>query len=300
MANTQLGTVLRHLRGMVDAKATDNASDGELLERFVGRQEEAAFVALLIRHGPMVYSVCRRIGRNEHDAEDAFQATFLILARKARSIRKVESVASWLHAVAYRLALEAKGQDNRRQAREKQAADMRKTSSVSDMAWQELQVTLDDALRQVPQTYRAPLLLCYLEGKTQEEAARQLGCPLGTVRSRLARGRARLKLLLERRGVRLSATALAAALAANEASAAVPALLFHATARAAFGYAAGMAPTALVSALRSVLPGGMTFSPLVVRSSRHPTAIWTGGGSCVKVAGCSFDRMTLFRPPRLE
>src|SRR5207237_3834002 len=125
--------------------------------------------------------------------------------------RKQESVASWLHGAAQRLALQAKGQAARRTAREKRAFDMRRTSGENDNAWQALQATLDESLRQVPEKYRAPLLLCYLEGKTQEEAARQLGCPLGTVRSRLARGRARLKVVLERSGLRLPATALVAA-----------------------------------------------------------------------------------------
>jgi RNA polymerase sigma factor (sigma-70 family) len=247
MANAQLGTVLRQLSGMVHARGYEEASDRDLLGQFIARQDEAAFVALLKRHGPMVLQVCRRIQGNEHDAEDAFQATFLLLARKAGSIRKQESVASWLHGVAHRLALAARGQDVRRQARARQAADMRRTSPTSDRAWQELQATLDEALRQVPETYRAPLLLCYLEGKTQEEAARLLGCPLGTVRSRLARGRDRLRAVLERQGVRLSTTALVAALVGSGASTALPAPLLKATARAALGYAAGTAQAALVS-----------------------------------------------------
>jgi RNA polymerase sigma factor (sigma-70 family) len=258
MANARLGTVVRHIRGMVNGTASNHPSDRELLERFLIQREEGAFVALLKRHGPMVLHVCRRIQGNEHDAEDAFQATFLLLARKAGAIRKQESVASWLYAVARRLALKALGQGARRQAHERRAADMRRTSTVSHQAWQDLQETLEEALGQVPEKYRAPLLLCYLQGKTQEEAARQLGCPLGTVRSRLARGRDRLKELLERRAVRLSATALAAALAGSGASAAVPSPLLKATARAALEYAAGGAPTALVSVkAAALLDGGL-------------------------------------------
>jgi len=258
MANAHLGTVLRQLRRMVSAKAYEDTSDGELLERFRTGREEAAFVALLRRHGPMVLHVCRRVQGNEHDAEDTFQATFLLLARKAGAIRKQESVASWLHGVAHRLALEAKGQGARRQARERRVAEMGKASAVSDKAWQDLQATLDEALRQVPEKYRAPLLLCYLEGKTQEEAARHLGCPLGTLRSRLARGRNRLKAVLERQGVRLSATALAAALAATTASAAVAFPLLQRTGRAALEYAGGKAATALVSArAAALLEGGL-------------------------------------------
>jgi RNA polymerase sigma factor (sigma-70 family) len=258
MANAQLGTVLRQLRRMVQPRAYEDTSDRELLERFLAQREEAAFVILMKRHGPMVLNVCRRVQGNEHDAEDVFQATFLLLACKADTIRKQDSLASWLHGVAHRLALEARGQGARRQARERRAADMRRTSGVSDKAWQELQATLDEALCQVPEKYRVPLLLCYLEGKTQEEAASQLGCPLGTVRSRLARGRNYLKEVLQRRGIRLSAAALAAALAGSTASATLPSGLLQTTARAAVGYAAGTAPGALVSArAAALLEGGL-------------------------------------------
>jgi RNA polymerase sigma factor (sigma-70 family) len=284
MANAQLGTVLRQIRRMVSARAYEDTSDRELLERFLAQREEAAFVALLRRHGPMVFRVCRRIQGNEHDAEDAFQATFLLLARKAGSIRKAESVASWLHGVAHRLALEAKEQGARRQARERRAADMRRTSAVSDQAWQELQATLDEALRQVSEKYRAPLLLCYLEGKTQEEAARQLGCPLGTVRSRLARGRDRLRAVLQRHGVRLTATALATALAGSAASAAVPSTLLHATARVALEYAAGVAPAALVSArAAALLEGGL--KAMMTAKLKMATAVVLVVGTCGLGAG---------------
>jgi RNA polymerase sigma factor (sigma-70 family) len=258
MATAPLETVLRQLHGMVSTKASEDASDGELLARFVARRDEAAFVALLHRHGPMVLHVCRRIQGNDHDAEDAFQATFLLFARKAGSIRKAESVAGWLHAVARRLARAARDQGARRQARERRAADMRKTPGTPDKAWQELEATLHEALTQVPETYRAPLLLCYLQGKTQEEAARQLGCPLGTIRSRLARGRSRLKRVLERRGVRLSAAALAVALAGSSATAAVRPTLLQATAQAALAYAADRPAAALVSArAAALLEGGL-------------------------------------------
>jgi RNA polymerase sigma factor (sigma-70 family) len=195
----------------------------------------------------MILCLCRRLQCNEHDAEDVFQATFLLLARKAGSIRKYEAVASWLYGVAYRLALAARSQGARRQARERQAADMRKEPALPGKAWQELQATLEGALREVPEIYRAPLLLCYLEGQTQETAAQQLGCPLGTVRSRLARGRERLKTILERKGVRLSATALAAAWAGSVVDAALPPLLVTATVKAALDYAGGAAVAALVS-----------------------------------------------------
>jgi RNA polymerase sigma factor (sigma-70 family) len=248
MAKAQFGAVQQHLRALARTQFHEESSDRELLNRFVAGRDENAFVALLKRHGPMVLHVCRRNQANEQDAEDILQATYLLLARKAASIRKQESVASWLYGVAYRLALGARGQTVRRQARERRAADMDKTSSISQEVWQELQALLHQALQQLPERYRAPILLCYLEGKTQEEAARQLGCPLGTVRSRLARGRDRLKVLLERQGVRLTAIALAAALAENGVSAGLPGALVNATARAAVKYSTGTAAVALVSA----------------------------------------------------
>jgi RNA polymerase sigma factor (sigma-70 family) len=253
MANEPLQAVLQQIRRMANEKAFKDASDGDLVKRFLVHREEAAFVVLLKRHGPMVLQVCKRIQANEHDAEDAFQATFLLLARKANTIRKRESVASWLYGVAHRLAIGMKGSGLRRQQRERQAADMRAKTPVSNEASVDLEATLDKALRQVPEKYRAPLLLCYLEGKTQEEAAKHLGCPLGTVRSRLARGRDRLREVLERHGVRLSTTALTAALAATSASAAIRPTLVRATAKAALEYAAGKAAAALVSAQAAAL-----------------------------------------------
>jgi RNA polymerase sigma factor (sigma-70 family) len=258
MATAALTGVLQHLRTMVHAKAYEETSDRRLLEVFFQEREEAAFITVLKRHGPMVFQVCRRVLGNPQDAEDVFQATFLLLARKAGTIRKPESLASWLHGVAHRLALQANAQAARRLAYERRAVQIRGPSSDREQTCQELQETLDEALRQVPEKYRVPLLLRYLEGKTQEEVARQLGCPLGTVRSRLARGRKRLKEVLERQGVRLTASAVAAALAASHASAAVPALLILATARAAVAYVAGKAAAALISArAAALLEGGV-------------------------------------------
>src|SRR5262245_59450203 len=132
MASAQLGQFLRQLHTAGKGTADSIVSDRELLERFLADRDEAAFIALLRRHGPMVLHICRRIQHNEHDAEDVFQATFLLLARKAGSIRKRGSVASWLHGVAHRLALEAKGRGSRRQERERRAADMKNASENTD------------------------------------------------------------------------------------------------------------------------------------------------------------------------
>jgi RNA polymerase sigma factor (sigma-70 family) len=241
---------------MVHEERDEVSSDRALLERFLRRREEAAFVTMVKRHGPMVLRVCRRVQGNEHDAEDAFQVTFLLLARKAGSIHKRESLASWLHGVAYRVAQEAKGQAFRRQAREKRAADLRRPSPNSDTASRELEGTVDEALRQVPERYRIPLLLCYLEERTQEEAAEQMGCPLGTVRSRLARGRDRLKEVLTRKGVCLSATGLGPPLVTSAAHTQLSSPLVTATAQAAMRYAWALPTSGMISAqARTLLEG---------------------------------------------
>src|SRR5437879_4435960 len=149
MPDLQLGAVLRHIRTVADKQALAGASDSQLLERFAFQREEAAFAVLLRRHGPMVLSVGRRVLRHLHDAEDVFQATFLLLARKAGSIRKHESVGSWLHGVAYRLAVKSKGQGVRRQTHERRAGTMRHKQPNREGAWQELEEVLDKALAQL-------------------------------------------------------------------------------------------------------------------------------------------------------
>src|SRR5262245_3951450 len=155
MANAQLGLVLRQVRRLAEGVEPAGATDGQLLEKFRARQEEAAFAALLYRHGPMVWGVARRVLRHEQDAEDVFQATFLLLAKKAGSIRRRESVGSWLYGVAYRLALEARGQGARRQAHQRRAGAMRHKPTNREEVWQELEEALDQALQQLPEKYRA-------------------------------------------------------------------------------------------------------------------------------------------------
>jgi RNA polymerase sigma factor (sigma-70 family) len=256
MANASLGIVLRHLRGLVQTHAAEAETDGQLLERFTAGREEAAFAALLRRHGAMVLGVSRRVLGQEQDAEDVLQATFLLLAQKAGSIRRAEAVSGWLHAVALRLALKARGQKKMRQDRETQAAGPRPPEPARDVAWRELLAVLDEEVQRLPPKYRGPLVLCYLEGKTQEEAGCQLGCPLGTVRSRLARARQRLRDRLTRRGLTLSAGTLATVLAANGAEGALPALLFQSTLRAGLQAAAGATVVAGISAQTAALVKG--------------------------------------------
>jgi RNA polymerase sigma factor (sigma-70 family) len=224
-------TILRHLRQALLRHDVRDLTDGQLLDCFLLRHDEAAFEALLRRHGPMVLGVCRRVLGDTPDAEDAFQATFLVLVRKAASIVPRELVGHWLYGVAHRTALKARSVAARRRAKERQVAAMPQPQPLED-SWDDLQPLLDRELARLPETYRVPIVLCDLEGKSRKEAARQLAVPEGTVSSRLARGRRLLAGRLTRHGVTLSAGALAALLA-GRASAAVPAPLFNVTLQAA-------------------------------------------------------------------
>jgi RNA polymerase sigma factor (sigma-70 family) len=171
----------------------DASTDAELIERFVRLRDEAAFSALVKRHGPMVLGVCRRVLHHQQDAEDAFQATFLVLARKVDSLEKPELLANWLYGVAYRTADHARGKAARRWQHEMKAAAMSPTKTESTAVSQEVRELLDAELYGLPEKYRMPLVLCYLEGKTNEEAARQLGWRAGSMSSRLARARELLR-----------------------------------------------------------------------------------------------------------
>jgi RNA polymerase sigma factor (sigma-70 family) len=232
MAARQPSSLLPFLRRLV---APAGETDADLLCRFLGQRDEAAFTALVLRHGPMVYGVCLRVLRDVHDAEDAFQATFLVLARGARSVTKRDSLASWLHGVAYRTALKARAGLAKRRGQERQVPAVTAEEPTPAVVWADLRPVLDEEVRRLPEKYRAPFILCYLEGKTNEEAARLVGCPKGTVLSRLATARQRLRARLTRRGIALSAGLLAAALSEGVASAVMPPLLIAPTVKAAAG-----------------------------------------------------------------
>jgi RNA polymerase sigma factor (sigma-70 family) len=258
MTHAQGGPVLRWIRNLAAAGEAGGQADARLLERFAGRRDEAAFALLVERHGPLVLGVCRRLLRQEQDAEDAFQATFLVLARKAGSIRKGESVASWLYGVALRVARKARAAAIRRQAREAQLRDVPAAEAAPAWAGRELRAVLDEEVGRLPARYRLPFVLCHLEGKTNEEAARELGRPLGTVLAQLSRARARLRSRLVRRGVALSVAALAAALAQEGAPAAVPAGLAAATVKGAVTFVPGKAAApGAVSAQAAALAEGV-------------------------------------------
>jgi RNA polymerase sigma factor (sigma-70 family) len=238
VAAGRIGSAFQKFR-QVEAVRAGGVTDGQLLDQFVARREEAAFEALVRRHGPMVLGVCRRILNDGHDAEDAFQATFLVLVRKAASIVPRAVVGNWLYGVAYRTALKARTQAARRRAKEKQAKPV-PHAEESDRPWDELLPLLDQEMSGLPDKYRVPIVLCDLEGKTRKEAARYLGWPEGTLSSRLALGRARLARRLSRAsGKMLSGATLALALSQKTASACVPGSLLAVTVKAATLVAAG-------------------------------------------------------------
>jgi RNA polymerase sigma factor (sigma-70 family) len=188
----------------------DVTPDRELLERFLLEQDERAFVALVERYRGMVLGVCRSVLRHAHDAEDISQACFLVLARRGGSIQNPDAVASWLHGVAYRLARKKLSKLACEQAISAADLDRLPARSVDDLTWRELRLVLHQELERLPERLRCPLLLCYLEGKTQNEAARQLGWSGGELRGRLIRGRELLRRRLRRRGLALSVLLLAA------------------------------------------------------------------------------------------
>jgi RNA polymerase sigma factor (sigma-70 family) len=248
---TGLNQVLEHLRRAFPAGG--DLTDSQLLACFVATRDEAAFATLVHRHGPMVLGVCRRVLRHAADAEDAFQATFLVLARKAAAVRR-GAVASWLYAVAYRTALQARARRARRRAHERQVEPM-PHAEVLPPEVQDWRPLLDRELSRLGESQRAVLVLCDLEGRPRKEAARLLGLPEGTLSSRLARARQLLARRLARQGVSLPAGALVAALAEG-ASAAVPARLVVTTVRAAVLLAAGRAAavtTPAAALMREVL-----------------------------------------------
>jgi RNA polymerase sigma factor (sigma-70 family) len=218
---------------------TDGPSDAELLDRFIRRQDDSAFALLVERHGAMVRGVCQRMLRDPHAVEDAFQATFLILVQKAASLGKPELLANWLYGVAYRTALHARAQAARRSHHEREAASMSPESVPSDDARRELLAALDEALESLPEKFRVPLILCYLEGKTNEQAAHQLGWPTGSISARLARGREMLRDRLLSRYSELLSAFLVGVLAESARSSTVPALLAGRTVQAARGMLQG-------------------------------------------------------------
>ena len=244
MSEGERPTLLAYLHRLGRDSAIDS-SDAQLLERFATERDEAAFTSLMRRHGPLVWSVCRRVLAEEHAAEDAFQATFLVLVRKARSVSKQASVRSWLYGVALRIALRARQRDGLRRLREQSLPSRQVGDAPAEAAWEDVRSVLDEEIQRLPEKYRRPIILCYLEGQTNDEAARQLNCPRGTIATRLARARERLRSRLLRRGLTLSVGGLAALLSENVLSAAVPPALIVPMAKAVLSGSASVSITTL-------------------------------------------------------
>lgn len=232
--------------GNAGAAKLDHLSDAQLLSRFFQAREDAAFAALLARHGGMVYNVCRRVLSSASDAEDAFQAAFLVLVRKGATLRQPSGLASWLYGVAYRTARKVKARAAVRTKSERKAVAMQLEPDVNDLTLDELRGILDEEIGQLPEKYALPLVLCYLEGKTNAQAATQLGWPEGSISRRLSRARELLRTRLAKRGLALSVALIAAAFARP--ASAVPPELAASTLDAGVAVASGAPLEEAVSA----------------------------------------------------
>jgi RNA polymerase sigma factor (sigma-70 family) len=284
MATSPMSEVMHCLRRTVLLRDGAGLTDGQLLEHYVSRRDEAALAALVRWHAPMVWGVCRRVLRNWHDAEDAFQATFLVLVRKAASVVPREMVANWLYGVAHQTALKARATTAKRRARERQVMQMPEPAVADPDFWPELQPLLDRELSRLPDMYRVAMVLCDLEGKTRKEAARQLGVPEGTLAARVARGRVMLAKRLARRGLAVSGGALAAALAHNAASASAPTSVVVSTIKATGLFAAGQAAapgviSVNVAALTEGVLKAMVFTKLKIATAVLLTVGLLGTGA---------------------
>jgi len=280
-----MSNLTRQLRHAVLGTDGAGLTDGQLLGCFVDHREEAAFTALLHRHGPMVCSVCRRVLRSQQDVEDAFQATFLVLLRKAPSIKPREMVASWLFGVAHQTARNARAAAIRRGAREKQVLDMPEPATQQKDLWHDLQPLLDQELSRLPHQYRILIVLCDLEGKTRKKVAQQLGCPEGTVAGRLARARAMLARRLARHGLAVSGVTLATVLSDQVASASVPISVMTWTEKAVALVVAGQAAGAVSTKVAALAEGVM--KTMLLTKLKIATAVLVAIG--VLVTGIGFS-----------
>jgi RNA polymerase sigma factor (sigma-70 family) len=256
----------------------EEVPDALLLERFVEQWDQAAFRDLVLRHGPMVLGVCRRILRDPHAAEDAFQVTFLLLVRKAASVRKRASVGPWLYGVARRVALEARGIASRRRVPVRSDLEVPEVDDHDGLERDELYAALHEELGRLPEKYRAPMVLCYLEGLPHEAVARQLEWPIGTVRTRIARGRDLLGARLTRRGLTPAAVLFVLSLLPKRATA-VPPRLIEATVRAAARVAVGERGP------RGEVPARVVDLERKVRKAMHLTRLKWATAFALAVAG---------------
>jgi RNA polymerase sigma factor (sigma-70 family) len=267
MATTRVGTAVRQLEMLYSVGAFGALSDEQLLDRFKaesGEASELAFAVLVERHGPMVLRVCRAALGDEHEAQDAFQAAFLVLARRGGLLHVGESLGPWLYEVARRVAASARATAMRRRERERHAAELRPLAQTVTYRDLDLERVLHDEIGRLPQRYRTPVVLCLVEGFTHEQAARHVGWPVGTVKSRLAGARERLRSRLIRRGLAPAVTLAATIENLSSARAAIPASLVEATARVAYRQASGHAASCAITASVAALAAGAQRSGFVI------------------------------------
>jgi RNA polymerase sigma factor (sigma-70 family) len=295
MTGQNQGTVLRGIERIFNQGSLTGLSEGQLVRQFAAG-DEGAFEALIVRHGPTVLGVCRRMLPDARDVEDAFQATFLVLLRKAGGLRDPEAISPWLYGVAGRVAARIRARAARRSAEERKGARPQVTQPDRDLEQRELRALLDEEIQRLPEKYRRPVVLCYVEGRTHEEAARKLRCSAGSLRGRLDRARRKLQDRLVRRGVAPAAALAALAVGGDATAAAVPAPLVAATvatlARAAT--ATAVSTTASTAALE--LADGV-FRSMVVAKLRLAASflaaaaiILAAGTAWLMVLGGSFAR----------
>jgi len=289
--------LLGHIRRLVTRPVSDPAADSVLLGRYIARRDEAAFAALVARYGPMVLGVCRRVLTDAHAAEDALQATFMVLARKAAAIRRPDALAGWLYGVARRVALKAQAASARRRLHEAQslhpAPSDPRPDTLAELSARELLAILDEEVQRLPEVYRLPVILCCLEHRTQEEAARQLGWTPGSVKGRLERGKARLHERLARRGLALSAALAAVEVSRGVASAATAGTMVRAAMAFAAEKTAGVAgASAQAAALAEEVVRGMLMTKVKILA-----ALVLAAGVAVAGAGLVARQAPPAKPP---
>lgn len=276
MTPTALAALVRHMRKITNPSTAASVSDAELLERYVHRRDEAAFELLVWRHQRLVLGVCRRVLGDVHDVDDAFQATFLALARKAAAVGQGDAVAGWLYTVAFRIALRVRAATQRLKTNVDLAAVASRGEPTEDAERRDLAAVLDEEIGRLPRKYRVPMVLCYLEGKTNAESARQLGVAAGTLAGRLMRARELLRKRLVRRGIGISGAFLGVVLGEQASLAAAPAALVNTTVKAAASFLLGETATGAISSTVAALAGGALRSLVVSKLKIGIVALLAG------------------------
>jgi RNA polymerase sigma factor (sigma-70 family) len=297
MAGRPQGAVARQIRRLFAQGSIAGLSEWQLLDRYATRRDEAAFEALVAEYGPMVLGVCHRVLDDPHAIEDAFQATFLVLVRKASRLGPRDAIGHWLYGVACRVALRARCEAAQRRSREVSLERAEGMTVGDEPGGDELARILDEELARLPAKYRAPVVLCHLEGLTHEEAARQLAWPIGTVKGRLARAKDLLRGRLARRGLMPSAGLLAAVLS-RDASAAIPAALRAVTIQAALRFSIGTAAAGVISAPAVQLSQGVLSAMALIKLKLTATVL--GACGCLALGAWALGQPSPGSDPGLQ